>query len=455
VGSTGLSGTALLISAGARGSEPRLRVDASQRSLRGVGSEAQEGEPRRSGRYHGWRSVAESALVDAPEGPVGFVASHGASPTGFLAGRPVEALEFRQSVLSRPEVVGGDPGPVAALVIEAALHSGADHSTLLGAARDVLHPNGVLVLNTNRGDSRTNSGGTDPQRCSTSVEKISASLFLAGFERPRFYRRKTGVVILAHKSQQDPPGYRRQKLTIVLPVYNEKATFSKTMELLLAKEIPGLDMEIIIVESKSTDGTRDDVVQYAADERVQAIFEDRPQGKGHAVRRGLRAATGDFVLIQDADLEYDIDDYDQLLAPLRSGEVGFVLGMRTTKDGHWGVRQFGQNTIMSHIMNVGHVVFLALFNLVYGQRLRDPFTMYKVFRRDCIEGLVFECDRFDFDWELTGKLIRAGYHPLELPVNYHSRSFHEGKKVRVLRDPMSWIRACFRYRFQSLYSYDG
>ena len=101
-------------------------------------------------------------------------------------------------------------------------------------------------------------------------------------------------------------------------------------------------------------------------------------------------------------------------------------------------------------MNFGHLFFTRLFNVVYGTRLRDPFTMYKVFRRECLSGLTFESNRFDFDWELVGKLVRAGYLPLEIPVNYSSRSFSEGKKVSFWRDPLTWIRACLKYRFQAL-----
>jgi hypothetical protein len=92
-----------------------------------------------------------------------------------------------------------------------------------------------------------------------------------------------------------------------------------------------------------------------------------------------------------------------------------------------------------------------LFNLVYEQRLKDPFTMYKVFRRDCLTGINLECDRFDFDWELTAKLIRRGHIPIEIPVWYHSRSFSEGKKISLLSDPVSWVKACFKYRFVPLY----
>ena len=101
-------------------------------------------------------------------------------------------------------------------------------------------------------------------------------------------------------------------------------------------------------------------------------------------------------------------------------------------------------------MNLGHWIFASLVNVVYGLRLKDPFTMYKVFRSDCLEGLKFECNRFDFDYELLIKLVRKGYRPIEIPVNYRSRSFKEGKKVKVIRDPLTWLRAIMKFRFQKL-----
>jgi hypothetical protein len=108
--------------------------------------------------------------------------------------------------------------------------------------------------------------------------------------------------------------------------------------------------------------------------------------------------------------------------------------------------------VVSRVKNVGHFIFLFLFNTVYGQRLNDPFTMFKVMRRDCLYGLSFECNRFDFDWELVAKLVRAGYLPREIPVTYRSRSFSEGKKIAFVRDPLTWLKACFKYRFVELYS---
>ena len=350
----------------------------------------------------------------------------------------------------------GSSSPMAGCVLGDLIQRTAYPSALLAWVREALRPGGALILTVS----------TKPRPGANELffpgESLAALLFHAGFERPRFYRRGAEMTVTAYRASGDEPWRRRQRLSVILPVFNERGTFTKTMELLLAKEIPGMDVEVVIVESNSSDGTREEAIRYEGHPNIKLILEDRPRGKGHAVRSGLQVATGDFVLIQDADLEYDIDDYEKLLEPLRHAELGFVLGMRTTSDGSWGLRRFrhkkpnrsfGQHTAMSHVMNVGHVVFLTLFNTVYRQRLRDPFTMYKVFRRDCLEGLTFECDRFDFDWELTAKLIRAGYHPREIPVSYHSRSFAEGKKVRLFRDPLGWIRACFRFRFSKLYSY--
>ncbi|HET7697876.1 MAG TPA: glycosyltransferase family 2 protein [Vicinamibacterales bacterium] len=242
-----------------------------------------------------------------------------------------------------------------------------------------------------------------------------------------------------------------RRLSVVMPVFNERATFPIVIEQLLRKSIPGVDIAVVIVESNSNDGTRDAVAEVAGHERVTVVYEDRPRGKGHAVRTGLAHATGDYILIQDADLEYDLDDYDALLEPLIAGRAAFVLGSRHGKEGaSWKVRHFADQLAVSWYMNLGHVLFTALFNVTYGTRLHDPFTMFKVFRRDCLDGLTFEANRFDFDWELVGKLVRAGYTPLEIPVNYRSRSFNEGKKVSLVRDPLTWIRACFKYRFQPL-----
>jgi SAM-dependent methyltransferase len=283
------------------------------------------------------------------------------------------------------------------------------------------------------------------------LARVAGALLPAALRRRHIRVMGSGVNVLCRRSASPPPVARPQRLSVIMPVFNERATFPLVIEQLLAKSIADVDIEIVIVESHSTDGTRDLVKKLEGQERVTVVYEETPRGKGHAVRRGLQHATGDYVLIQDADLEYDLDDYEALLEPLMTGRAAFVLGTRHGKDGPtWKVRHFANQVAVSWYMNLGHVLFTGLFNLTYGTRLRDPFTMFKVFRRDCLYGLTFEANRFDFDWELVGKLVRAGYRPLEIPVNYRSRSFAEGKKVSLLRDPLTWIRACFKYRFVRL-----
>lgn len=256
----------------------------------------------------------------------------------------------------------------------------------------------------------------------------------------------SGIMAFARKTEIRPC----RALSVVVPAYNEARTFGEMMETLLKKKVPELQMEIIVVESNSSDGTREIALKYKDHPRVKVILEDRPRGKGHAVRTGLKVASGDFVLIQDADLEYDFEDYDALLEPLIAGRAAFVLGSRHGRRKVMKMRQFTGQVGLSALFNIGHWFFMMLLNILFLQRLRDPFTMFKVFRRDCLFGLEFECNRFDFDFELLIKLIRKGYRPIELPVNYRSRSYKEGKKVRVFRDPIDWLKALVRLRFAEI-----
>lgn len=236
------------------------------------------------------------------------------------------------------------------------------------------------------------------------------------------------------------------KLSVIVPVYNERATVVQALDQITAKEIAGVDLEIIIVEGNSTDGTRELVRPYGQRPRVTLLLEAQARGKGRAVRAGLACATGDIVLIQDADLEYDLDDYESLLAPILAGRQAFVLGSRHGEGG-WAIRKFTKQPVRGAILNLAHWTFTLMINASLGVWLADPFTMYKVFRRDCLQGLTLECDRFDFDWELLIKLVRKGYRPIEIPVTYRSRSFAEGKKIRMLRDPVTWLKALVKYRF--------
>ena len=284
------------------------------------------------------------------------------------------------------------------------------------------------------------------QRWYFTRETLHLTLLKSGFTDVWFQRhpKSSSITVTAR------PYKMREKplLSIVLPAYNEKATFKILMDQLLAKEIPGIDKEIILVESNSTDGTRELVEGYRNAPGVVLLFQERPRGKGNAVREGLKAAKGDIVLIQDADLEYDIDDYDELLRPLLEWKSMFVLGSR--HQGHWKMRQFADAPLTAAVTNLGHLFFTGLLNLLLGKKLSDPFTMFKVFRRDALFGLNFIYNRFDFDHELVIKLVRKGYDPLEIPVNYNSRSFSEGKKVSFVKDGLTWIWKDFKLRFGPL-----
>ena len=223
----------------------------------------------------------------------------------------------------------------------------------------------------------------------------------------------------------------------------------EALDAIVAREIPGIRLELIFVESNSTDGTREIVLTYQNNPRVKLILEDKPRGKGFAVRTGLKEVTGDVILIQDADLEYDLADYDALVAPIFAGRQAFVLGSRHGQGG-WAIRKFTDQPLRGLILNLAHWTFTLMINVSLGIWLKDPFTMYKVFRRDCLKDLTFECNRFDFDWELLIKLVRKGYKPIELPITYRSRSFAEGKKIRMWSDPVTWMKALIKYRFQKL-----
>jgi SAM-dependent methyltransferase len=333
-------------------------------------------------------------------------------------------------------------------VISYALEDVRSPRDFLGGIHRVLKPGGMLFATAHsatpwpdRSSRKRSSGELKAEHLTYfDSQTLQTALFKSNF---RGIIVRDGMNVFARKVN----GRSQPVLSVIVPAYNEVKTFPLLMDALLRKEIPGLAIEIIVVESNSTDGTRDLVQQYQKHPRVKLVLEDFPQGKGHAVRSGLNSATGDFVLIQDADLEYDLEDYDALLEPLIAGRTAFVLGSRHGGRNVLKMRQFAGEHGLSLFFNLGHWFFTALLNVLFLQKLRDPFTMFKIFRRDCLFGLEFECNDFDFDFELLIKLVRKGYRPIELPVNYRSRSFKEGKKVRIFRDPVTWLRALGRFRF--------
>ncbi len=238
-----------------------------------------------------------------------------------------------------------------------------------------------------------------------------------------------------------------ERLSVIVPVFNEAAYVRGVVDELLARQF-AIPHEVIVVESNSTDGTREIVKSYEGRPGLRVIYEDQPRGKGSAVRRGLTAATGTILLIQDADFEYDLEDYDALLEPILQRRTSFVLGSRSLGLDDWKVRRFANSRVKGLLMNVAQLGFARIFNVLYQQRVTDVATMFKVFRRECIDGAEFVAERFNFDIELACTIVMNGYSPMEVPVNYIARGFDEGKKVEFLRDFFPVVLMFFRCRFR-------
>ena len=212
------------------------------------------------------------------------------------------------------------------------------------------------------------------------------------------------------------------KLSIIIPVYNEEQTISEVVERVRAVDIGEIEKEIIIANDGSSDGTRlsIDSSRWVSDPRIKTYDNPINVGKGAAVRIGLKYATGEIILIQDADLELDPQEYGGLLVPILEGRTEVVYGSRfLAPTGHISFR--------TRLANRGLTWFT---NVLFGARLTDMETAYKVFRREALAGIQLRCVGFDFEPELTAKLLRAGRTIVEVPVRYNPRRVDEGKKIR-------------------------
>jgi glycosyltransferase involved in cell wall biosynthesis len=228
------------------------------------------------------------------------------------------------------------------------------------------------------------------------------------------------------------PRYR--SLSVIVPVYNERNTVAEIVRRMRSVELP-LEREIVIVDDGSTDGTRQ-VLSQLADSTVHVVLHDRNQGKGAAVRTGLAQVTGDLVLIQDADLEYDPDDWPKLLAPAMKGRARVVYGSRFT----------GERRNMLFIHWVGNRFLSLITNVLYNTTLSDMETCYKLFERDVIQGIRLRSSGFDFEPEVTAKVLRQGIRIYEVPISYSGREFDEGKKI-TWQDGFAALWTLVRYRF--------
>jgi len=223
------------------------------------------------------------------------------------------------------------------------------------------------------------------------------------------------------------------RVSVVVPVYNEAAHVD---ELLQAIQASPVKKEIIIVDDGSTDGTREKLQALPAMADVTVVFHEQNSGKGAAIRTALGYARGEYVLIQDSDLEYDPQDYPALLRPLEERKANVVYGVRPDRPER-GLRFFLGAKLLTH-----------LTNLLYGAGIHDEATCYKVFRRSVLEQVRLECHRFEFCPEITAKLCRMGEKIAEVPISYQPRSAGEGKKIRH-SDGWLAIWTLLRYRFGS------
>ena len=228
------------------------------------------------------------------------------------------------------------------------------------------------------------------------------------------------------------------KLSVIIPVYNEESTIAEVIDRVSALEVPGFEKEIIVADDGSRDESASIIDNYR--KKYPNIIKVHTSlinlGKGAAIRFGLEYATGDVILIQDADLELQPEEYPSLVEPILRGETDVVYGSRFR----------GSAKNIPFKTRVANWVLTKFSNLLYGSKLTDMATAYKVFRSEVIKGLRLRSARFEFEPEVTAKLLMSGYKIVEVPISYHPRSVDEGKKIGWI-DGIEYIYTLLKYRF--------
>ena len=227
-----------------------------------------------------------------------------------------------------------------------------------------------------------------------------------------------------------------KKVSIIIPVYNEKDTLLQLLEKVKQAGFSGLEKEIIMVDDCSTDGTTDILKKLSTDYKV--LFHEKNQGKGAAIRTAIKEAAGDFIVIQDADLEYLPDDYDKLLPLLINDEADVVYGSRFKNT------ENSKNFILKNKLANKFLTFLT--NILYGAEITDMETCYKAFKREFIQAVTIKSNRFDFEPEITAKIMKQKARLKEVPISYFGRGHEEGKKINW-KDGVHAILTLIKFRF--------
>jgi glycosyltransferase involved in cell wall biosynthesis len=227
------------------------------------------------------------------------------------------------------------------------------------------------------------------------------------------------------------------KLSIIMPAFNERRTIAEIVSRVLAVDLQGLDRELIVVDDGSTDGTREYLETLQAQGKARVLFQTRNGGKGAALARGFREATGDILIIQDADLEYDPADYAMVLRPILAGEAEVVYGSRFlgSPRGH---------RVLYFWHAVGNRMITLMSNAFTDLNLTDIETCYKAFTRDVARRLDIQSSRFGVEPEITCKIARLRVRIYEVPISYHGRTYAEGKKIG-LKDAFEALWTILRY----------
>ena len=227
-----------------------------------------------------------------------------------------------------------------------------------------------------------------------------------------------------------------KKVSIIIPVYNENETFMQLLTKVENANFSGLEKEIIITDDCSNDGTTEILKQLG--DKYKVFFHSKNQGKGAAIRTAVKAATGDFVVIQDADLEYLPDDYDKLLPFLIENKADVVYGSRFLNSDN------SKNFMLKN--KIANKFLTTLTNILFGAKITDMETCYKAFKREFIQNIYIKSNRFDFEPEITAKVMKQKARLVEVPITYAGRSHNEGKKINY-KDGIQAILTLIKYRF--------